>query len=272
MYKVAPVFANHWNIPCLLAGHVTALLLLLSYLLPAGHVLWVKLGTEMFIYLNHPLTAGGTWTHFWAVLGSKRADRIGTFLLLLMLMFPGQRKDEPLQSVFCGFLTLTLLLSPLRSWFAEIPELFGYTDHSPSLVVAGAQSLNQLCPHAHVKDHAFNSFPADHATALLSWMTMILLRQRGWRMSALAIGVAVVCTLPRLIAGAHWLSDVVVGAGSILILLFSWAYASPVIGWLHYWVAQLLMPIFQLISYFPGIRQLAFFTCPLRQKRLKAVP
>jgi membrane-associated phospholipid phosphatase len=33
--------------------------------------------------------------------------------------------------------------------------------------------------------------------------------------------------MPRLITGAHWLSDVIVGSGTITIVFLSWAFCTP---------------------------------------------
>jgi membrane-associated phospholipid phosphatase len=54
----------------------------------------------------------------------------------------------------------------------------------------------------------------------------------GRRLGAYALFYSVFRVLPRLIVGAHWFSDVVVGSGCLALFFLSWTLCTP----LHTWI------------------------------------
>jgi Kdo2-lipid A phosphotransferase len=76
------------------------------------------------------------------------------------------------------------------------------------------------------KDDSSKSFPGDHGTTALLFAASFSYLA-GWRLGLLASLYAAFLCMPRLITGAHWLSDVIVGSGTITILFLSWAFCTP---------------------------------------------
>lgn len=255
----SPVFATRWHWRPLLLCHLAALLLVLSYCWQTGFELWRGFSGTIFIALNTPLQADDFMTTFWAWMSTRYGDLAGGILMLILLILPGNRRDENLQHAFCGCLSLMILMLPLRLIMNAIPELAGLDDHSPSIVLDGAQRLEQLRPGIPLKDHSNDSFPADHATVLFLWLGFMLIRRRGALLSAVSIAVGILFLLPRLIAGAHWMSDVIVGGGAILFVLFSWFYATPVGNWINRLMIRAWTPVFNLFAKLPLINRFALF-------------
>jgi membrane-associated phospholipid phosphatase len=58
----------------------------------------------------------------------------------------------------------------------------------------------------------------------------------GRRFGLVCLFMTVIFSLPRLIGGAHWLTDDLVGGGFITLLAMSWLLATPLQHWLLRWV------------------------------------
>jgi membrane-associated phospholipid phosphatase len=102
----------------------------------------------------------------------------------------------------------------------QIPRL------SPTLAIPGSFRVSRSIDLFSIKEISHTCFPGDHATTALTF-ALCYIHLAGWRLGKWALGYAILLTLPRLILGAHWLSDILVGSLSITLLCFAWAYATP---------------------------------------------
>src|SRR6185369_8486193 len=93
---------------------------------------------------------------------------------------------------------------------------------SPTRVVEDSIRLSEMVPWLHVKDGSARSFPGDHGTTALLFSASYTILA-GWRLGIIALLYGAFLCLTRLITGAHWLSDVIVGSGCIAIFVLSWA-------------------------------------------------
>jgi membrane-associated phospholipid phosphatase len=76
------------------------------------------------------------------------------------------------------------------------------------------------------KDTASDSFPGDHGLVLLlfaGFVSFFMPRIYG----IIASVMMVIFTLPRLMSGAHWLTDEIVGAVAVGVMCLSWVLATP---------------------------------------------
>lgn len=253
------LFSTRWRPGWLLGGHLFALMLLLSYALPSGHQLWQAAGADLFYWLNGSLAGNGGWTWFWAWMNSRELDAASALLMLAFLVFPLALERRQLQAATCGFLTLMLLMLPARELLSEATEAWGLSGNSPSLELQPAHLFAELRPEIPAKDRSTSSFPGDHATVTLIWCGFLLYNSRRWLSGALISGIALLLILPRLIGGAHWLSDVVVGGGVMASLTLSWAFASPLAQWINSGLLRGFTPLFRLIGRTPLLGRLPFF-------------
>jgi len=88
---------------------------------------------------------------------------------------------------------------------------------SPSVVVDGAIKLSSVLNNSNLKDYSNNSFPAGHALVLIYWALFINLYAPR-KITMLAVLVSILLIMPRMITGAHWLSD------TIFSLFLGWMY------------------------------------------------
>ncbi|SHK44931.1 PAP2 superfamily protein [Selenomonas ruminantium] len=85
------------------------------------------------------------------------------------------------------------------------------------------------------KDWSSSSFPGDHGMCLLIFC-FYMLRYFGWRTFMAGLMVVVLFSLPRVMSGAHWFTDIAVGAASVNLIVLSWMLLTPasdkIIAWL----------------------------------------
>src|SRR5699024_7121806 len=70
------------------------------------------------------------------------------------------------------------------------------------------------------------SFPGDHAT-VVSTFVFLLWVLAGWRYGLAASVIAIIACMPRLVAGAHWLTDDVVGGIGTALATVPWVVFTP---------------------------------------------
>lgn len=213
----------------LVIWNMTGALLLLSLFSPLTRPVWSALDLYVFRFLNGSLDGHPNWQHFWAMANHKAADWVadlfilGFYCLAVFKNPPKKRKEKILQFLFCLLLTAITILVINRFMCRDILKL---RRKSPSQVVPDALNIAQLVPWITFKANTSKSFPGDHATTALMFGFSYAYFVRGKLGIAAIIYGAFLC-LPRLIVGAHWLSDVIVGSGVIVILSLSWALCSP---------------------------------------------
>lgn len=62
---------------------------------------------------------------------------------------------------------------------------------------------------------------------MLLIFTFYMLRYFGKKAFAASLLVVIVFSMPRIMSGAHWLTDVVVDSGSICSIVLSWMLLTP---------------------------------------------
>jgi membrane-associated phospholipid phosphatase len=213
---------------------LTAIIFLLgSFLWPVTFALWQSLDTTVFKSLNHTLE-GHPWIQvFWAFVNHRKADLVedAIFLLFFILAIRAAPKEKKIRRtaefIFCVLLAGCLIYFVNRTFLRShvfIPR------ESPSLVVTPCIRLSQEVPWMVVKDETIACFPGDHATTLLLF-TVLYSFYAGRKFGIAAALYALFRILPRLIVGAHWASDIIVGSGCLVLFFLSWALCTP----FHLW-------------------------------------
>jgi len=234
--------SSRWNIKLLLLCHLAILLLLFSLTSPALAKLWGKIDAAIFSFLNGSLKDSLFLQHFWAFANHKLADWIEDFVILLFFVayVQSQPKEERLKS--CARLLFMILYVAAIIYFVNFlffrHFLIIHRD-SPTLVIDSSLHLSDQIPWLKIKDDSSRSFPGDHGTtALLFAAFFSSYARRG--LALLASLYALFLCLPRMVTGAHWFSDIVVGSGSIALFFWSLAFCTP----LQQWVSSALHRLF----------------------------
>lgn len=238
-----------------------SLLLPLSLLFPTLRQLWQNLDQGLYEFFQKTLHSSAPWAHFWSWMSADITDRLQDTLIIaftaaaifgkemispslwesvhrtnqsnrLSLFYPPQinssnpsiRIKARAKHFFAYYLTFTLCAIAMK---ALINQYCDYHRLSPSYIDADAFSLQNLCPFR-VKDRSSSSFPADHALFLFLWGNYYLRWGVAQFKRCSATLLVVLFSLPRLISGAHWLTDILFG-GIIPAYLFYLTYRTFVL-------------------------------------------
>lgn len=250
---------SDWNLLKLFSMHLLAVGLLASYVLPGGFSLWREIDGSIFFWLNGTLSQTGLWEAFWAWSNTRYCDAAVGLFIVLFLVYPvlGLGKDR-LQPVFFKWVTMILLLLGARTVFHYLSDWLELGGPGPSLVLSPVVMLSDLYPNVPLKDSSTDSFPGDHATVLLAWTGFVLFQSFRWS-SILAALLPLTMILPRLVAGAHWLSDVVVGGLVVVLPILGWTFFSPVVERLSSAIARAVQPLIRTMAGWPWFRSQDFF-------------
>lgn len=259
---MTPSFLNsQWRIRPLLACNGVALLLLITWLWAPSRAVWDQVDLQLFALLNEPVHAAGLWAKTWAI-GSMRPVDMGVGLLMLAVMLKADLVFSAAQvrKALFAFLATLIVMLLFRVGFAELVKLMGWQRPSASLVVEGAARLTELFPgweeRWDMKDSATRSFPGDHASVLLIWAMFMSFFARNWRLLLVWV-MAVVFMLPRLVAGAHWGSDALVGGVFLALLGLAWACFTPFAYQASEWLEKATLPLTRLLSNVPLLGRLS---------------
>lgn len=221
--------SSSWNWKSLIWIHLIIFILISSLILPWTYNYWFKLDVQVFQALNRTLEWGNGWRVYWAFANHPLSDWIEDlviFIFYLIAIFDTPKEKRILRSaqfLFCLILTAIAIISINRLFFHDLLHLKRY---SPTLTLDHCIRLSQKVPWLHIKDDSSKCFPADHGTlALLFSLTYALFAKK--RFSIPVVVYSLYLCLPRMIAGAHWLSDVLVGSLSIALFAIGWSFYTP---------------------------------------------
>ncbi|MCH8048174.1 MAG: phosphatase PAP2 family protein [Planctomycetes bacterium] len=229
-----------WRPRALVLSHLVALLLVVTWITPATRQWWDRFDLALFRLLNDSLALGHGWQVFWAVANYRALDLLPAVLILGLFIVSiwGRPRDVQNQrwAVLAVLGGVLVVVPPLME--LVVHQGLQYSRPSPTLVLDDALRLSHLVPSINTKDTSRACFPGDHAYVLLTVMSFFWYVGRR-RDALLASLLAAVFVLPRLVGGAHWATDILVGGGPAALLAGSWAFATP----LCHRLATLLHPL-----------------------------
>lgn len=244
-----PTEYRGWKIKQLLYLHATILVLIFTLFSSHTRIFWETVDIAFFRAINSTLREHPYWQLFWAFANHKIADWVEdlcvlVFFAVYVLQAPYGKRIRRIAELLFSVIYIALIIycvnKTLFREHLEIPRL------SPSLVVENSVHLSNEIPWLTIKDDSSKSFPGDHGTTALLFAASFSYFA-GRRLGVYACSYAAFLCLPRLITGAHWLSDVLVGSGSITLFFLGWAFCTPVGQWCITSLERLLA---QLIPYF----------------------
>jgi len=97
---------------------------------------------------------------------------------------------------------------------------------SPTLVLEPHYKLTELVPWINAKDASSRSFPGDHATVLL--LFSIFIHAFCGRRYAWIYILVIIFSLPRLVSGAHWFTDVMIGGAATALMVAPLTIVTPI--------------------------------------------
>ena len=254
-----------WCLRELIICNVIALLLMASWLMPTTRAVWNAFDGWLFHWLNAPLANHPIWATIWAISNMRPVDAaIGLVMLIAIIKADFIFSGAQVRRALYAFLALLLLMLLIRiALFDQTLKLLQYKRASPSLVVDGAVRLTTLFPgwaqKWALKDSSEQCFPGDHASVLFIWTAMLLIFARGKALVFVWL-LTIIYALPRLIAGAHWGSDVLVGGAFLSLMAFGWGYYTPYVAKAQHLLERLTAPITKLLAKLPLLNQFSLIS------------
>ena len=250
--------------------------LLGSWLYPTSRSVWNELDEASFRLLNGSLNSLQDmpgWTALWALANIRLFDVVALILMTAFMWTPGvtfPKAEIPAGTV--RFAVLLLFLLAVREGFHEVVNVYAWNRPGPSLVYEPCVRLSELFPRLPTKDSSHDSFPGDHAAVAMLWAGFTIATVRN-RWSPLVILVTVFLMLPRLIGGAHSVSDDLVGGGVVTLLTLAFVAGTPLLRMVSDRVYAWLEPLIdRVLRMWPSnVRHVADSTstepCPEHEQR-----
>lgn len=199
------------------------------YLLP-NHGFWLEVDKSLFYYFNHKIGHSDTWVNAVAVANNRAFD--GAALLAMGIVYysyyRGQSTERKRQLLIIG---LIMLLSAVG--LNQLGRMIPVDRPSPTLVFDNIYRLTELASFK-TKDSSGDSFPGDHGLMLMIF-TAFVWRFLSWKAGLWGCLFVVIFSAPRVIAGAHWWSDIYVGALSVASFGMAWLMHTGFYDWLIGW-------------------------------------
>jgi len=220
----------NWNFKKLLIPPAIVLILFLSWCVPFFRTYWNALDSFTFYSLNTWVQESSFWQNFWAFLGTRTMDWIHDGFMFLFFFFSIKKATQSLKARKIAEMICTIFVMALTICLVNgimFPEFIHVPRKSPTMVDKEAFRLSSVIEWTKVKDHSRKSFPGDHATTAVLF-TCFIYHLMGWRLGIVATVYAILFCLPRLIVGAHWLTDILLGSSLIAISMSSLVMGTPI--------------------------------------------
>lgn len=215
--------------------HVLAALLFLSWYALPGKPAWERLDEAVFTMLNggichapHALQVLVAFmnTHLFDAMSA--GVMIG--LMLLYVVWPAVLQPDTGKTpaeragiiLYAGLFMLVVIVLRRQTGLMEFDR------PSPTRVLEYCD-LRDFMSVMTPKVSAGNSFPSDHFIAAI-FFAVLMARLCGRRWFYAALALAPFFFVPRIIGGAHWLSDGVIGTASFSLVALSWGLFTPLTG------------------------------------------
>ncbi|PWC17387.1 phosphatase PAP2 family protein [Brenneria corticis] len=230
------------NLFFILLLNVLGIGLFLSWYLPPDHGFWFRLDSAIFFYFNQQLLESPTFLQWVAITNVRAFD--GCALLAMGLLYLSfYLQATPPEHRHLLIVGMVMLLSALI--LNQLGHLLPVQHASPTLSFTNINRVGELTS-IPAKDASSDSFPGDHGMMLMVFAAFML---RYFTRAAFAVSLAIVIifSLPRVMIGAHWFSDIAVGSLSVVLTGLSWWLLTPasdaLINLLHRYLPGKYRPI-----------------------------
>lgn len=212
-----------WHPILLVSGCVLSIVYLASWFFEPTRTLWLALDEKFFWFVNGSLERGTAWQGFWAVANNRAIDGVSALCVIGLYVHFVVRKARDRTNFFVA---VGLMLTAIVLVGNRISAALPVERKSPTLLHPHALRLTELVSWIPTKDTAGDCFPGDHGMVLLVCAGVITFYlPRAY--AVVAWFFAVVFMIPRLIGGAHWLTDDLVGSVAIAGFVLSIVLATP---------------------------------------------
>lgn len=202
------------------------------YVFPSA---WAAVDKAVFFFFNARLEPGSPLLWIAAYTNLRAFDAVAFVAMGLLYLYFFLKQDNSGKRRMVALGICMLLVAVL---IKQCGNILNIRHPSPTLVFKDINRLSKLVDIA-AKDASRNSFPGDHGMMLMVFAGFVA-RYFGKRAFVAASAIVVVFSLPRIISGAHWFSDVFMGSLAIVCITLGWFLCSPASDWCAGRVERLL--------------------------------
>ncbi|USE37135.1 phosphatase PAP2 family protein [Endozoicomonas sp. SCSIO W0465] len=206
-------------------GLLVAALIFSSWLFPPTRLIWNFVDYRVFSILNGSLANWPGAQTFWALMNYKFGHSFPSTNLALaplaaLFFCDLLKQNQGSGAKAFGCLGVIILLIVITLFINKqvlhpfMQHVLDFTRDSPTLVVENPIRLSLVFPDLNIRDQSHQSFPGDNSIMWISWAGFMLLYSTRPFVWIQVLAAAFLCT-PRLFSGGHWLSDIIVGGGSV---------------------------------------------------------
>lgn len=206
------------RLPYILLLNAAGFALFLSWYLPANHGFWFPLDSGIFHFFNQLLAKSQAFLWLVAITNNRAFDGFSLLAMGCLMLSFWRKEDAPGRRRIIAIGLVMLLIAVVVNQLAQ--GLMPVKRSSPSLYFPNINRVSELL-HISTKDASKDSFPGDHGMMLLIF-SAFMLRYFGKKAFGVALIIVVVFVFPRVMIGAHWLTDIVVGSLSAVLIGLPW--------------------------------------------------
>ncbi|MTD42616.1 phosphatase PAP2 family protein [Erwinia sp. CPCC 100877] len=196
--------------------------LFFSWYPPLNQGFWFTIDSGIFHFFNAGLVNSRAFLWLVAITNNRAFDLCSLLSMgLLMLSYWREANPRERRHIFIMGLTMLLTAVVLNQLGQRIPV----ERPSPTLTFENVHRVRDLLPIA-TKDASRDSFPGDHGMMLMIFAGFML-RYFGRRAFSTALVIVAIFSLPRMMIGAHWFTDIFVGSLSVVLVGLPWCLMTP---------------------------------------------
>ena len=211
------------RIPLILLLNVAGLALFFSWYIPVNHGFWFPLDSNLFHFFNQALVKSDAFLWLVAITNNRAFDGFSLLAMGCLMLSFWLKEDATGRRRILIIGLVMLLTAVVINQLAQ--HLMPVKRASPSLSFPNIYRVSELL-HIPTKDASKDSFPGDHGMMLLIF-SGFMLRYFGQKAFAIALLIVVIFAFPRVMIGAHWLTDIVVGSLSAVLIGLPWVLMTP---------------------------------------------
>ncbi|EMF7561404.1 phosphatase PAP2 family protein [Serratia marcescens] len=215
------------NLPLILLFNLLGVALFLSWFLPANHGGWFTLDSAIFFFFNRHLATDPAFLHLVAITNNRAFDVISLLAMGLLYLYFYLKQDAAGRRRLVITGVVMLLTAVVLN---QLGHLLPVKHPSPTLTFDNIYRVSELTG-IPTKDASSDSFPGDHGMMLIIF-SCFMLRYFGRGAFAVALLITLLFSLPRVMIGAHWFTDIAVGSLSVVLVGASWVLMTPCSDWI----------------------------------------
>lgn len=210
------------NLISILVLNVLGFALFFSWYLPEHHGFWFTLDKTIFYWFNERLVTNKALLWLVAITNFRPFDAV-SLLAMGALYYSFWRRETPQGRRRMLAIGIAMLLTAVV--LNQLGHLIPVSHPSPTKFFPDVNHVTTLTG-IPTKDASSDSFPGDHGMMLMIF-ACFMLRYFGRRAFLIALAIVLIFATPRIMIGAHWFTDVMVGSLSVVLVGMSWWLMTP---------------------------------------------